>query len=84
MLKKIITYILLLFVYISYGQERTFQQIVQELTITAEKVLNGETDTIRINANKKLNDLLIEFIETPKSYLYNLQGNHPFQQQLLL
>ena len=56
--------------YNSKSQENKFFTQEQELSKLGEIILNGETDSIRYEANNKFKKILIDLLNTKKSYKY--------------
>ena len=66
---KILILMFLLF-YNSKSQENKFFTQEQELSKLGEIILNGESDSIRYEANNKFKKILIDLLNTKKSYKY--------------
>ena len=73
---KIIILMFLLF-YNSKSQENKFFTQEQELSKLGEIILNGQTDSIRYEANNKFKKILIDLLNTKKSYKYKFGKTAP-------
>tara|TARA_B100001250_G_scaffold386901_1_gene383825 strand:+ start:106 stop:891 length:786 start_codon:yes stop_codon:yes gene_type:complete len=51
-------------------QETDFQKAEQAITVLAKTILNGETDSLRNEANDELTNYLLKIINTQKAYQY--------------
>ena len=73
-IKKIIIYISL-FICCNYvrSQEVNFQEQESSIISLAKTILAGETDSLRDSANNQLKKLLIDMINTKKSYQYEFK-----------
>ena len=73
---KIFILIFLLF-YISKSQEDKFSNEEKELSKFGEIMLNGNTDSIRYEAQLQFKTTLNDILNTPKSYKYNFKKTAP-------
>ena len=55
------------------SQEINFQDSEKKISLLANKILNGETDSIKNDANKELTNYLLQIIDQKKSYLYTFK-----------
>ncbi|MBF25165.1 MAG: hypothetical protein CMP49_01420 [Flavobacteriales bacterium] len=69
-----IIFTLLLFSICLYSQEQVTNYHNKELSLLSNKILTGDSDSIREEASKKLNNYFLKMLNEKKSYLYQLEN----------